>query len=321
MDLGQVTLAQMRYAIAVADSLSFKAAATQCAVSQSGLSMQLHKLEELLGVVLFDRSKKPVLATPEGASVLLQIRSILRETEHLGQIVNAEGGPTGSFRLAVIPTLSPTVVPLLLAPLLKACPNIELRVEELQTSVLIARLQADTLDAAIAATPLNVPGLSETSLGLESMLAYLPRGDSLLRSKYVKQEDLYARELWVMPEGHCFRTQVLAFCASGVRAAPAPGRTHFESASFETLIRLVDSGFGATILPAMVAASLTPAQKKNQLRPLAGRKPVRQIGLVTSRTVLHRRVTEILAQILRRELSAALGKPPRETTLLPPLEG
>jgi LysR family transcriptional regulator, hydrogen peroxide-inducible genes activator len=322
MDLSQITLAQMRYAVAVEDSTSFRAAAAACSVSQSGLSMQLHKLEELLGVVLFDRSKKPVLVTPEGAPALLQMRTVLREMEHLGQLVSTEGAPSGSFRLAVIPTLSPTVVPLFLAKFLEACPKVELRMEELQTSVLIARLQAGTLDAAIAATPLGVPGLFEVSLGMETMLAYLSPGDPLLKAKRVKQQDLQDRQLWVMPEGHCFRTQVLSYCAHGVHAArhaQAPGRTHFESASFETLIRLVDAGVGgATVLPAMVAESLDAKRKRNQLRPFAGPPPVREIGLVTSRALLHKRVTATLIDILRKALGDALGKTPRDAQLLPP---
>jgi LysR family transcriptional regulator, hydrogen peroxide-inducible genes activator len=323
MDLSQVTLAQMRYALAVEDSTSFRAAAAACAVSQSGLSMQLHKLEELLGTVLFDRSKKPILVTPEGAPALLQIRTVLREVEHLGQLVHAEGAPSGLFRLAVIPTLSPTVVPLFLVDFLKACPKVELRIEELQTSVLIARLQADTLDAAIAATPLGVAGLFETRLGMEVMHAYLPPGDPLLKAKHVKQEDLLARQLWVMPEGHCFRTQVLSYCAGGVRApnaAQAPGQTHFESASFETLVRLVNAGVGATVLPAMVAATLDSRRKRNQLRPFAGPPPVREIGLVTSRALLHKRVTVTLVQILREALSTALGQAPRRANVLSPTD-
>src|SRR5690606_6640319 len=166
----QVTLTQLRYAVAVAESASFRIAAAKSHVSQSGLSMQVHKLEELLGVVLFDRSKKPVLVTPEGEAAIAQMRQVLRETERLGQIVAEEDEPSGRYRLGVIPTLAPTVLPLFLGELIARHPRVELVIEELQTEEIIQRLAADTLDAGLASTPLGVPGLREEVLGRERML-------------------------------------------------------------------------------------------------------------------------------------------------------
>jgi LysR family transcriptional regulator, hydrogen peroxide-inducible genes activator len=322
MDLSQVTLVQMRYALAIQAKGSFGAAASSCAVSQSGLSMQLQKLEELLGVVLFDRSKKPVLVTLEGEPALLQMRAVLRETERLGQIVAEEAEPAGLFRLGVIPSMAPSIVPLFLAKFLHLHRRVELRIEELQTSEMIARLQADSLDAGIAATPLGVAGLAEAPVGLEAMLAYLPPGDALLRAGRVRHEDLAARELWVMPEGHCFRTQVLAYCAAASgksSGARTERRVHFESASFETLIRLVDAGLGATVLPALVASALPDARRIAQLRPLAGTTPVREIALVTSRKALRKKVTDALIEVLQAALSEALGKAPRNWQVIEPV--
>jgi len=317
MDLDQVTLTQMRYAVAVAGAQSFRQAASQCHVSQSGLSMQVRKLEELLGIVLFDRSKKPVLETPEGALALVQMRSILRETERLGQIIAEEDEPSGRYRLGVIPTLSPTVLPLFLADFVDGYPRVELVVEELKTEDIIARLQADTLDAGLAATPLEVPGLAEERLGDEVMYAYLPVGDPLLRAEAVTQEELRDRELWVMPEGHCFRSQVLSYCSA--ERPREPRRIHFESGSFQTLIRLVDAGLGATVLPALVAASLDEAKRRAQVRPLVAPTPVREIGLVTARADLRRRVSDALVEVARARLSEALEPTPAEAVTLSPL--
>jgi len=316
MDLGAVTLTQMRYAIAVADTQNFRLAAARSGVSQSGLSMQLQKLEELLGIVLFDRSKQPVLVTPEGASALRQMRAILRETERLGQIVREEDEPSGPFRLGVIPTLSSSVIPLFLSSFLESHSKVELRVEELKTSEIIERLEADTLDAGIAAIPLAMPGLTERRVGLERMFAYLPPGDPLLKKARIRQEDLKQRSLWVMPEGHCFRAQVLSLCAMDI---PAPRQVHFESGSFETLIRLVDKGLGATVLPELVASALPPSRKRAQLRPFASPEPVREIGVVTSRSQLRRRVTEALETALAQALDSALAAAPRGAIILNPL--
>jgi len=317
MDLSQVTLSQMRYAVAVAEAANFRAAATHCAVSQSGLSMQIQKLEELLETVLFDRSKKPVLVTDAGKRALSQMRQILQETERLGQLVSEETEPAGRYRLAIIPTLSTTVVPLFLGAFLKNYPRVELVIEEMKTEDMIRCLRDDTIDAGIAATPLHVHGLDETVLGVESMVAYLPPRDPLLKRKTLREEHLRERELWVMPEGHCFRTQVLSYCARDAELNRGP--VHFESGSFQTLIRLVDEGLGATILPALVAAELPAARRRAQVRTFAGSPPLREIGLVRAREDLRAKVTDALRQTLVEKLQDALGSCPRRGQILDPL--
>lgn len=317
MDLGQVTLTQMRYAVAIAGTGGFRLAARQCAVSQSGLSMQIHKLEELLGIVLFDRSRKPVLLTEEGQTALAQMKTVLRETERLGQMVAEEHTPSGRFRLGVIPTLSPTVLPLFLKPFILQCPQVELVIEELTTPNVIARLQADTLDAGLAVTPLEVPGLQEEAVGKETMFAYLPPGDVLLKRKALQQRDLKERQLWVMPEGHCFRSQVLSYC--GAQQAERSQPIHFESGNFQTLIRLVDEGMGATILPALVVDGLPARTRSARVRPLNSPTPVREIGIVTARADLRRRVSSVLTEVVRTALATALAPAPRRAVIIPPL--
>lgn len=317
MDLGQVTLTQMRYATAVEDARSFREAADRCHVTQSGLSMQIGKLEELLGVKLFDRGKKPLLVTPDGAPALAQMRAILRETERLGQVVAEVDEPAGRFRLGVIPTLSPTVLPLFLGGFTRAHPRVELTVEELKTEEVIARLRADTLDAGLVATPLGIAGLREEALGRERMLAYLPPGDPLLKKQSVSQAALRERDLWIMPEGHCFRSQVLSYCGT---PRPHPSRIQFESGSFETLIRLVDEGLGATVLPELVVRGLPAARQKRQVRPLVAPTPVREIGLVTARTHLRRRVNDALAAAIRAGLDEVLDPVGRGAVVLDPLD-
>lgn len=314
-----MTLTQMRYAAAVEETRSFRAAADRSHVSQSGLSMQIQKLEELLDLRLFDRSRKPVLVTPEGEAAIAQMRAVLRETERLGQIVADHGELSGPYRLGVIPTLAASVLPLFLRDFVERHPRVEMTIEELQTDAIIARLRADTLDAGIAATPLSAPGLQETALGYEPLFAYLAPGDALLRKRRVSEDDLRNRELWVMPEGHCFRTQVLTFCERP--AATAPARVHFESGSFETLIRLVDDGLGATVLPALVVQQLPADKHAAQVRPLAGPTPTREIGLVTARADLRGRLNAALAELVGERLKQALGPKPRRSVVLPPVTG
>ena len=319
MDLGQVTLTQMRYAVAIEDAHSFRQAAERCHVSQSGLSMQLGKLEELLGVVLFDRSKKPLLVTPEGVPALAQMRAVLRETERLGQVVAEGEQPAGRFRLGVIPTLAPTVLPLFIGRFAAAHPRVELAVEELKTEDVIARLRADTLDAGLVATPLGVAGFREEVLAHERLLAYLPPRDGLLRKKTVSQAALSERDLWIMPEGHCCRSQVLSYCGGG-DPRPRPAQIQFESGSFETLVRLVDEGLGATVLPELVVRGLPATRRKRQARPLVAPTPVREIGLVTARNHLRRRVSDALVTEIRQALTEALTPTSRGAVVLDPLD-
>lgn len=307
----------MRYALAVLETQNFRTAATRTNVSQSGLSMQLHKLEALLDTVLFDRSRQPVLPTPEGTRVLEQMRTILRETERLGRIVADEIDPSGAFRLGVIPSLSSSIVPLFLPRFLAKFPKVELSLEELKTEEMIERIRADSLEAGIAAIPLESPGVVEMSIGFEAMFAYLPPGDPLLKKPKIQQAELAKRELFVMPEGHCFRTQVLSYCKADPQQKK--GRVHFESGNFETLIDLIDGGLGATVLPALVARGLDEERREAQLRAFSGPTPMREIGLITGRLDLRRNVTEALAALLREELAGPLGTAPKRGVVLEPL--
>jgi LysR family hydrogen peroxide-inducible transcriptional activator len=307
----------MRYALAVLETQNFRTAATRTNVSQSGLSMQLHKLEALLDTTLFDRSRQPVLPTPDGSRVLDQMRTILRETERLGRIVAEETDPSGAFRLGVIPSLSSSIVPLFLPRFVAKFPKVQLSLEELKTEEMIERLRSDTLEAGIAAIPLESPGVTEISLGFEAMFAYLPPGDPLLKKAKIQQEELAKRELFVMPEGHCFRTQVLSYCKANPERKR--GRVHFESGNFETLIALIDRGLGATVLPALIARGLDDERKEAQLRAFSGPTPLREIGLITGRLDLRRNVTEALAELLKEELAAPLGSAPRRAIVLEPL--
>lgn len=307
----------MRYAVAVEEFQSFRVAAERCHVSQSGLSMQIQKLEDLLDTVLFDRSRKPVLITPEGEVAITQMRVVLREIERLGQVASENLEPSGRYRLGVIPTLAPTVLPLFLRDFVQKYPRVELDIEELKTQDIVEKLRADTLDAGIAATPLSVATLHETSLGHEALFAYLPSGNPLLNKRTIAQNDLNGHPLWVMQEGHCFRSQVLSYCHSPDAARPDGVR--FESGSFETLMRLVDGGLGATVLPALVVQSIPAHKRRAHVRALVSPTPVREIGLVTARQAFRRRVTDALADVIKERLTRALGKGPRRPLVLDPL--
>jgi LysR family transcriptional regulator, hydrogen peroxide-inducible genes activator len=296
MDLSTLTLTHLRYLVAIDGTRSFRAAAEECHVSQPTLSTQLQKLEEIVGARLFDRSRQPVVPTDTGARIVAQARVILRETNRLGELARP-GVLEGTFRLGVIPTLASSLVPLLLPRFAKQHPRVELILEEIHTDRLIARLQDDSLDGGLAATPLGAPSVIERPLCREPLWVYLSPGHDLCARARVRQSELADECVWLMPEGHCFRTQVLHLCSLR-KDAQTPGvgaSIRFESGSFETLIRLVDAGLGITVLPELVVRALPAATRRARVRPFEGATPVREVSLVRIREHLRQAIADAIA--------------------------
>src|SRR5687767_1026330 len=253
LDLSALTLTQLRYLDAVERHRSFRAAAEHCRVTQPGLSMQVQKLEELVGFSVFDRSSNPVVPTERGARLIAQVRAVLREVARLHDVIAAsEGTLTGNYRLGVIPTLIPTLVPPLLQSFGKTHPRVELSVEEVKTEVMVRRLLDGSLHGGLAATPLGVAGINEAPLFHEELFVYLSPGHQLCERDALHQSDLVDQRPWLLAEGHCFRTQALHLCSADVRGDGGALSLHFEGESFETLVRIVDAGMGLTVLPELV---------------------------------------------------------------------
>jgi LysR family hydrogen peroxide-inducible transcriptional activator len=172
------------------------------------------------------------------------------------------------------------------------------------------------LDGGLVAIPLGVDGISELSLAFEPLLAYLPVDDPMLLNGTVTRSAISARALWLMAEGHCFRNQTLSFCngAQPVR----PSNVFFESGNFETLISLVNDGMGATLLPALVAQRLPESRRRAQLRAFDAPQPVREIGFISARVALRRRISEAIVKSLKEALAAVLDSCPEDAVVLPP---
>jgi LysR family hydrogen peroxide-inducible transcriptional activator len=306
-----VTLTQLSYLVAVDRCRSFREAAARCCVSQPALSQQVKKIEEELGVRVFDRSRQPVVPTEAGERVLAQARVVLREAERLGEVVaEAAGEIAGPYRLGIIPTLAPTLLPLFLPAFVRRHPRVELVVEELQTAAILARLAEDTLDGGLASTPLHAPGVHERPLYREPFHVYLAAGHRLARRASIKQQDLAAESVWILGEGHCFRQQVLQLCGAGRAIVhPGGGTVRFESGNFDTLVRLVDASFGSTILPEMMIRGMTAARRRSRVRPFAAPVPAREVSFVHGRDHLRRAIADALVEEISaavpRELSAA----------------
>lgn len=282
------TWQQLQYAIAVDEHRHFGKASAACRVTQPTLSQQLQKLEDEVGVILFDRAKKPILPTPEGERFLAQAKVVLREQEkllHLAKQREGEGA-SGEFKLGVIPTVASDLLPRILEPFARMQPRVRLTIEELKTETILSELANDRLDGAILATPITGADLKVHPLYYEPFFVYFSAGHALLKHASIARVELNSGEMWLLQDGHCFKDQVLSFCA--LPTAPltdgAPGGgIQFRSGSLDTLRRLVQNGRGYTLIPAMMALALRKPEREAHVRPLKSPVPTREISLVYRR--------------------------------------
>jgi len=275
-----MNLQQIDYILALDELRHFAAAAERCHVTQPTLSMMIKKLEEELNVVLFDRSSHPIKPTPAGETILEQARKVKLAADHLYTAAREiNSGLSGELRLGIIPTLAPYLLPLFLHEFAQAHPQLLITIREMQTTSLMDALKKGSMDVGILATPLDDPYLEEHPLFREPFLAYVPPGDTSFGND-LALTSLRNHTLWLLEEGHCFRTQVMRACSLR-QSSTRRGNMHYEAGSIESLMRLVDRGEGVTIVPSLSTIGLSPARKK-QLRTLAAPVPVRQISMVSA---------------------------------------
>lgn len=279
------TLTQLEYVLAVDEHRNFSKAAAAVHITQPTLSMQIQKLEEDLGVILFDRSKKPIRATEVGARIVAQARSAVAEAKKIEWLARQSSSEvSGEFRLGVIPTLSPYVVPRFLKVFADAYPKVRLHLEELQTSKIIEALERDQIDAGLLATPLKVQGLIEDPIFYEPFHLFLRSDHKFASKKTIDEKDLDGSEIWLLEEGHCLRSQVVNVCSIGKKSGSILKNVQFESGSIETLISLVRTNGGYTLVPELALPKPLPHGTKTI--PFTKPIPSREVSLVYRRTQL-----------------------------------
>lgn len=305
-----MNLQQLEYIIALDNFRHFEKAAESCYVTQATLSVMIKKLEQELGVVLFDRSKQPVLPTEAGREVIEQARVVVREAAQLRQIAQQSQTAThGELRIGIIPTVAPYLLPLFLAGFLKKYPDVKLKVLEQTTENLLQQLAAEKLDVAIMATPEGVSGYAMRPLYHEEFKVYVSDGEKSLKKKYVLPEDIDVNRLWLLEEGHCLRSQVLNLCEIQKTQAVAH-RLDYETGSIESLLKITELNGGITIIPQLATIDFD-AQRQKNLRHFKPPVPVREISLVTYRHFIKKKLLEILEKEI---VSSVAGKLKRHTS-------
>ena len=258
----------LRYVIAVAEQRSFSRAAQACAITQPALSERIKRIENTLGIELFERNKRAVIVTPAGEKLVIKAREILDEVNELDEIVSTSREPlTGPFRVGVIATLGPYLMPWVLPRVRKTHASLELILQEGLTESLIAALQAGSLDAVIAAAPLHATGISELDLFEEPFVLAAPIGHELAKRKVVYARDLHGDDMVLLEDGHCLSGQALDVCPAKQRHNP--NRLH--ATSLETLRHMVACGAGYTLLPCLAVGPEPPLPQLIRYVSLGGK--------------------------------------------------
>ena len=288
-----MTITQLEYIVAVDTYRSFVAAAEKCFVTQPTLSMQVQKLEDTLGVKLFDRSKQPVTPTEIGIEIITQARILLAESEKIKEIISdRQKELSGELKVGIIPTIAPYILPKILHGFIEKYPQVKLIVWEQTTEQIIDQLKLGMIDCGILSTPLHESNLTELPVFYENFVAYVSKNSKLSKKKSIVPDDIDMEEIWILNEGHCMREQVLNICQ---RRKATQGFKHFEynTGSVETLKRMVDQNNGATILPELALSDLNEKQL-DKVRYFKSPEPAREVSIVIQRNFLKRRMIEAL---------------------------
>lgn len=283
-----MTLVQLEYIVAVDTYRSFVGAAEKCFVTQPTLSMQIQKLEEMLNVKIFDRSKQPVIPTEIGSQIIEQARLVLQESLKIKEIISSQQQDiVGELKVGIIPTVAPYLLPQVIAAMMDKFPDLKLLIWEYTTEDIIHHLKTGVLDCGILATPLADNSITEIPMYYENFVTYISKNSKLFKKKNIDANDLEDENIWLLNEGHCMRSQVLNICRS-TKDNRLQGLT-YNTGSVETLIRMVDMNNGATLLPELALVDLTPKQL-SKVRTFKSPEPVREISLVTHKNYIKKRM-------------------------------
>ena len=294
-----MTLQQLEYILAVNQFRHFAKAAEYCRVTQPTLSAMIQKLEEELDTRIFDRSQQPVCPTPVGILIIEQAQKILVQANRIKNIIEEEKHSlTGTFKLGILHTVAPYLLPRFFPQLMKKYPDLDIRVIEMKTNDIKKALQTGEIDAGIVASLAGMEELQQTPLFYEQFFVYVSRKDILFNSEVIRTSDLNGEQLWLLDEGHCFRDQLVRFCQ--MKSARA-SQLAYHLGSMETFMRMVESGKGVTFIPELAVLQLGDIQKE-LVRPFAIPCPTRQIVMLTNKNFIRHTLLEALTKEIKSSI-------------------
>ncbi|MEZ5570582.1 MAG: hydrogen peroxide-inducible genes activator [Halioglobus sp.] len=298
-----MTLTELRYLVALSETGHFRKAAEQCNVSQPTLSIAIKKLEDDLGISLFERARHKVTTTPTGERIVEQARTVLRETQNLRQLAELGKDPLGTMlSVGAIYTVGPYLFPRLVSRLQQLAPKMPLFIEENYTAALRGKLTSGQLDAIFVALPFTETDVVTRTLYDEPFVVLLPRDHILAEQSHIDTRALAGHRVLLMGEGHCFRDQVLEACPGlqqAIREKSAQGNAVVEGSSLETLKHMVASGLGITVLPNSAAIEATYGENTLAVRPFIDPAPKRSVALAWRVSYPRAEAIDILIDALR----------------------
>lgn len=297
-----MTLQQLEYILAVERYRHFGRAAEACNVTQPTLSAMIGKLEEELNAKLFDRNRQPICPTPVGEQVLRQAKEVLAQADSIKDIVEEEKHSlNGTFRIGILPTIAPYLLPRFFPQLMKKYPTLDIRVREMKTYQIKEALIQGDIDAGILAQIEDLEEYDQTHLFYEKYEGYVSREDALFQKETLRTSDVASsRDLWLLDEGHCFRDQMVRFCQM---KSSQTSQLAYNLGSMETFMRMVESGKGITFIPELAVMQLSNEQKE-LVRPFAIPVPTRQLILITNRNFIR----QTLLDVIVKEIQASVPK-------------
>jgi LysR family hydrogen peroxide-inducible transcriptional activator len=294
-----ITITQLEYIVAIDTYRHFVTASEKCFVSQPTLSMQIKKLEDELEVVIFDRSKQPVVPTQIGERIIQQARIVLAENKRIYNLIKEyQNNISGELIVGIIPSLAPYLLPLFLGEFSKAYPQVKITIKELLSEELIRQLHNDELDLGLLVTPINEVGIYEKLLFYERMFLYVNNKHHLATQKIIKPQDIASEGLWLLSSGHCFRSQVVNLCSYYDKMVEESS-INYESGSLETIKRLVEIEGGYTLLPELSVDENVLNNRKAQIRNIGDSDPLREVSMIYSRNFAKKQLLEVLFQTIQ----------------------
>ncbi len=291
-----MTLTELRYIVALARERHFGRAADKCNVSQPTLSVAVKKLEDELGIALFERSAGDVRATPIGSQVVAQAERTLAEAARVTEIAAAGKDPlSGPLRLGVIYTIGPWLLPALVPRVKARAPNMPLFIAEGYTENLLERLKSCELDVLVLALPIDEPGIVAQPVYDEAFRTLVPVGHPWAKLKSLRPEQLLDEPLLMLGAGNCFRDQVLDLCT---RASQGESPQVLEGSSLETIRHMVSSGVGVTVMPASSVDGIPANDPLLRVKRFTDPTPTRRVGLVWRSSFPRHKAIDLMRQAL-----------------------
>lgn len=296
------SLIQLEYIIAVDTYRHFVTAAEKCFVTQPTLSMQIKKLEEDLGVIIFDRTKQPIIPTEIGKKIIEQARITVAESKKINEIINEfNNSISGDITIGIIPSLAPYLLPLFIGKFTKKYPEVNVKIVELLTDDIITELKKDTIDVGILVTPVHENGILEEVLFYEEMKVLASNSHELSNKKTVNVEELESLDLWLLNNGHCFRSQVVNLCNYKKKN---DNKTNFdyESGSLETIKKLIEIEGGYALMPEL---AIEKSHKKTSIVQIEG-IPLREVSFAFTRNYNKKKLLSAISEEIKKAIPEAL---------------